>query len=423
MTVYEITRACSKRMLWALAIAVAMLSSASAQVVFRDVKGQGCGGDEPSALLEALQSALAQVGGMRLKVDIALQMQETVNNNNANLESSFRQNVERTTRGMIKTYRILNKEVSPNSGQLCVTVLATIPSYRASTQLKRLKLAVIPVSIHPQLANYPGSRKFADDVSSAIEAHLTATRRFAMLDRRFGGATQLELSNVINGSTPLEETTKLGLSAGADYIVITSLRDFSAQVSEGRSPLGRLTTRLNAPVAIDVRVIDIATRQIKFAQAYTNKGSLPLGYGLKDHAYDIGHEIGETISTAIYPIAVVSVSGAMVTFNQGGDTVQVGRQYRLVLLGRNLVDPHTKEQLGQEELDVGLVEVTSVTDRTSQARLISGNLTDQKGQLLARAAPDIPIKPMAAPPDKNSPMTGHFPSGGGVPRRLKGDDW
>jgi hypothetical protein len=412
-----------QRVLWALVLSGALLPAAMAQVVFRDVQGQGCGGDEPAATLEALQGALAQVGGMRLKVDVAMQMQETVRIDSASMESSFRQNVERATRGIIKSYRVVDKKVSAGSGQLCVTLVATIPSYRPSEQLKRLKLAVVPVTVHPQLARIPDARKFADDVSSAIEAHLTGTRRFAMLDRRFGAQTQRELSNIIGGATPIEETVKLGLSAGADYIVLASLRDFSAQASEGRSPLGRPTTRLTAPVVIDVRVIDIATRQIKFAQAYTNRGRLPPGYGLNEHAQDIGHEIGETISTAIFPIAVVAVSGPMVTFNQGGDTVQVGRQYRLVVLGRNLVDPYTKESLGQEELEVGVAEVTAVTDRTSQARLVSGNLTEVKGQLLARAAPDGAPESPSATPDRAKPMTGHAPSTGGVPGRPKGDNW
>lgn len=422
-TLWVICGKYSRRMLYAFLIVGALLPPAMAQVVFRDVQGQGCGGDEPSALLEALQSALAEVGGMRLKVDVAMQMQETVSNDVASMESSFRQNVERVTRGMVKTFRVLSKNVSPSSGQLCVTVMATIPSYRPSEQLKRLKLAVVPISVHPQLANAPGARKFADDVSSAIEAHLTSSRRFAMLDRRFGVDTNRELNSIIGGSTPIEETAKLGLSAGADYIVITSLRDFSAQVVEGRSPLGRATNRLVAPVAIDVRVIDIATRQIKFAKAYTNMGRLPTNYGLKDHAQDIGHDIGEAISTAIFPIAVVSVSGPMVTLNQGGDTVQIGRHYRIVVLGPNLVDPYTKESLGQEELDVGVVEVTSVTDRTSQGRVVSGNLTDHKGQFLARPAPEGAIKPLTATPDRSKPMTGNAPSSAGVPGRSKGDEW
>ena len=96
------------------------------------------------------------------------------------------------------------------------------------------------------------------------------------------------------------------------------------------------------------------------------------------------------ISTAIYPIAVVSGSETEVTLNQGGETVQVGRVYRLVSLGRNLQDPYTRESLGPEEREVARVEVTGVTDRTASARVVSGRLPQpiKSGALLARVLPE-----------------------------------
>ncbi len=359
---------------------------------------------------------------MRLKVDISMQMQESVRGGAAELTSEYRQDVERVTRGLIKSYSVTDRKVSPGSGQICVSLDATIPSYRASEQLKRLKLAVVPLTVHPRLSRDPTARKFADDVSSSVEAHLTASRKFAMLDRRFGAETQQELNAIVGGATPIEETVKLGLSAGADYVVLASLRDFSSNSAEGRSPLGRAIVRISVPVAIDVRVIDIATRQIKYAQAYVHQGRLPTGIGLNEYAQDIGNEIGEAISTAIYPIAVAASSASAVTFNQGGDTVQIGRVYRLVVLGKNLVDTHTNESLGSEEVDVGLAEVVSVNDRTAQARIVSGDVSKVRGQMLARIVPERPVDPMALQPPSGRPMTGSAP-GNLEPARLGRDEW
>ena len=355
---------------------------------------------------------------MRLKVDVAMQAQESVKNDSVNFESNFRQNVERLTRGVIKSYRITDRKVSQGSGQLCITVDAVIPTYRQSEQLKRLKLVVVPVVVHPQLSSNANARKFADSISASLEAHLTSTRRFAMLDRRHGAHTQKELNQIISGATPIEDTVKLGMTAGADYIVLASLRDFSVQSVEGKSPLGRSATRLVAPVAVDVRILDIATRQIKFARAYTNRGRLPSGYGLSEHAQDVGHEIGETISTAIFPTAVVAVTGNFVTLNQGGDTVQVGRRYRLVVLGRKIIDPHTKESLGNEEVEVGIVEVTSVTDRTAQARLAEGNLGQVSGEMLVRPAHGEFIGLQA-----NQALGPLVPAAASDKGKPKSDDW
>jgi hypothetical protein len=44
----------------------------------------------------------------------------------------------------------------------------------------------------------------------------------------------------------------------------------------------------------------------------------------------------------------------------------------LIHLGLNLTDPYTRESLGQQEREVGRIEIVSLTDKTSTARLISG---------------------------------------------------
>jgi hypothetical protein len=211
------------------------------------------------------------------------------------------------------------------------------------------------------------------------------------------------------------------MRVGADYMVIAALKDFNVQETAQQRVTGRVVSRISAPVGIDVRVIDIATGQIKFAQTYTHPGRLPPGMNLSQYASDIGADIGQVISTAIYPIAVVAVTGSEVTLNQGGDTVQVGRVYRVVSLGQNLIDPHTKESLGQEESEVGRVEITAVTDRTANARLISGRLPPavKPGSLFARVIPDDPSKPLNVQVSLPTlPGTSGAPSAG----RSKKDD-
>ena len=95
---------------------------------------------------------------------------------------------------------------------------------------------------------------------------------------------------------------------------------------------------------------------------------------------------------AIYPITVISRQGDLLTLNQGGETVKIGKTYRLVKLGKRLKDPYTGESLGAEELDVGVVEVKSRTDRTSSAKLISGFI--EEGNVFNK----LLIRPMKVKP-------------------------
>ncbi len=376
---------------WILAWLGALLCLGSqAQIVMREVIATGNGGDTSKATIDAIENAISQVGGMRISTATSLAMSEVTKDGNTTIEENFKQNIEKLTRGVIKSYTVLESGTSPGSGRAFVKIRAIIPSYKPSDQLKRLKLAVMPLTLAGSARNRPEAAEFGESVSAALEAYLTQTRRFAMIDRRYTEKSNRELAGVNARNAPIEETVKIGVRTGADYIVLAALKDFAPQQQQQQRVTGRSVTRSVAPVSIDVRVIDIASGQIKFAQTYNNPGRLPSSVSLAQYAVDIGTDIGQVISSAIYPIAVVAGSESEVTFNQGGDTVQVGRVYRLVSLGQNLVDPYTRESLGQEEREVARAEVTSVTDRTATARVVSGRLPQpiKSGSLLARILPE-----------------------------------
>jgi hypothetical protein len=366
------------------------LTSVSAQIVMREVIATGNGGDPSKATIDAIENAISQVGGMRISTATSLSMSEVTKGGATTIEENFKQNIEKMTRGVIKSYTVLESGTSPGSGRSFVKIKALIPSYKPSEQLKRMKLAVMPVVVTGPSQGRSEAIDFAESVSASLEAYLTQTRKFAMIDRRFTEKSNRELAGVNSRNAPIEETVKVGVRVGADYIVLAALKSFSPQQQQQQRVTGRVVTRSVVPVGIDVRVIDIATGQIKFAQTYNNPGRLPSSVSLSQYAADIGADLGQVIGTAIYPIAVVSGTESEVTLNQGGDTVQVGRIYRLVTLGQNLVDPYTRESLGQEEREIARAEIISVTDRTATAKVVSGRIPQpiKSGGVLARVLPE-----------------------------------
>lgn len=399
-----------------------------AQIVMREVVATGNGGDVSRATVDAIENAISQVGGMKISTATSLSMSEISTNSGTKFEENFRQNIEKITRGVVKSYTVLRTGTSPGSGRTFVEIRAVIPQYQTSAQLKRLKLAVVPVSLSGAARTKSEAREFADNVSASLEAFLTQTRKFAMVDRRFTGQSNRELAGANGADSPIEEAVKLGQRVSADYIVLASVRDFSAQQQQQQRVTGRVITRTVAPVSVDVRVIDVATGQIKFGHSYANPGRLPTSVSLGQYAVDIGTDIGQLISTAIYPIAVVGGSDRQLTFNQGGDTVQVGRTYRIVSLGMDLIDPHTRESLGQEELEVARVEVISVTDRTATARVIEGQMPSviNSGQFFARVAPEeifsgVSLGGPLTPKTSFGRLPDHGASAAGS--REKDDDW
>ena len=395
-----------------------------AEIVFREVVATGNGGDPSSATIDAIENAISQVGGMRLSTATSLSMSEVTRNGTTSFEENFRQNIEKITRGVVKSYRVLESGASPGSGRAFVKIKAVIPSYRPSEQLKRLKLAVLPLVVTEAAKRRTEAEGFAESVSSSLEAYLTQTRKFAMIDRRFTDKSNRELAGANARNAPIEETVKIGVRVGADYVVLAAIKDFDPQQVQQQRVTGRVVARTMAPVGIDVRVIDIASGQIKFAQTYNNPGRLASNVSLNQYAADVGADIAQVISSAIYPVAVIAGSGNELTFNQGGETVQVGRVYRIVSLGKNLVDPYTQESLGQEEREVAHAEVISVTDRTAVAKVISGTTpaVSKPGALFARILADAPFGGMAVKvslPSLNG--TGSVSEGGKVSKDE--EDW
>jgi TolB-like protein len=404
---------------------ISLQANAQSQIVMREVTATGNGGDMSSATIDAIENAIGQVGGMKISAATSLSLSEVTKGDKTTIEENFKQNIERMTRGMIKSYKVLESGTSPGSGRAFVKIRAVIPSYKPSEQLKRMKLAVLPLVLRGKTVGNPDAASFGNTLSSSLESYLTQTRKFAMIDRRNTAKSNQELKGANARNAPIEETLKFGVRVGADYIVLVALNEFAPQQTQQERVTGKVVTRLSAPVAVDVRVIDIATGQIKFAQTYNNPGRLPSSAALSQYAADIGIDLGQLISAAIYPITVVSGNDKEVTFNQGGDTVQTGRSYRLVSLGKNLTDPYTKESLGREESEIAIVEVTAVTDRTATARLVSGQLPPSiaSGSLLARLMPDEPsmaLKVQVTLPTLPGASSGNSGAGGA---KKDDQDW
>ena len=383
-------RALSSQWLMASVLALSALPTiAQGKIEISEVTVTGYGTSQSLATLDALDNAVAQVTGTRIASDTSNDMRQELKDGKSTVTENFKQSISKLTKGIVKSYQVIEQSKDAKSGQVAVKITAQVPRYEQSVQTKRLRLAVMPISIVRSLVTDPDAVQFSERISAGTEAYLTQTRRFGMLDRRNGNAVQKEHDFIRNAEMPVEELVRTTAAVGTDYLVLTTLKEFSASVENVTRPNGRPMERLSMPVTVDVRVIDVASRQIKFAYSFHHRGRLVTGKTLQTHATDVAQTIGEIILNAIYPIAVIAADGNTMTLNQGGVTVKAGRKYKLVQLGAPMMDPYTKESLGRQETDVGLVEITSVTSQMSTAKLISGS-----PEVLA--AGDLLIRPRTA---------------------------
>ena len=356
-------------------LSVLLTTPAIARLSLQTVEAEGSGVARQEAILDALQWAVGQINGVEVAASVSSQISEYMAEQNGSvsttLSSSFSKNVETATNGIVESYEVVAESVS--DGLTYVQIRARIGVYDQSVQLKRLRMAVSDVIIDPEIADFGSSAKFVRDLRRAVTDYLTQTRRFAMIDRDFLASTQKELEFIASGNSPTIELVRLGNKVGTDYLVIMTLNQLDNQQTSRLYKTARvqkISKQFNVDVSI--RIIDVATSQIKFA--YTIAETSIEDYG--NLAKDVGFLSGQVISNAIFPVRVVAVADDTVTINQGGKTLKIGEIYTLVKLGEPVTDPYTKERLGRLETKVGKVEISDVQAKTSSATIIEIDLSD-----------------------------------------------
>jgi hypothetical protein len=221
-------------------------------------------------------------------------------------------------------------------------------------------------------------------MSQGITTNLVQSRRFTVLDREYVKEQLAEKANIVLGDVKTEEFTRLGQELSADMILVGTIEDFGVQTKTSRMQISNQTIiTQQAYVNFGYRIIDIASKQVKFAdvmelnldprQLKAASGQGTQG-ALESAICRLASEkISIKILEAIYPVLIVSARGDYLTLGQGGNNIQEGDKLEIFYYGDPIIDPYTKESLGREEISIGFIEITRVNSKTSSARYVHGD--------------------------------------------------
>lgn len=344
----------------------------SARVQYRTVEAKGMGGSLQRAVERALVSGISQVNGAVIssRAKSSLSQASKVKGGTKTVQSakSFRETISKRTKGIVKSYEILDQQKDKKTGIYRVLLSVTVPFFKMSSQLKRLKMAVVPLRIRKGLRKTRLVLDFEDIFRRGLENYLTQTRRFAMLDRSFIAEQDKEAAFIKGGGVRLEELARLGNRVGTDYIVTGVVeRAYSYVKKTKMRTTGQVIKTPKVGARVTYRILDVASTQVKLAG--TEKLQREAG-SLGNIADRIAKVIGQKIVNAIFPITVLNVDGELLTLGQGGDTVRSGGVYNLVRLGKRMTDPHTGESLGRTETTVGSVKVIDTQSKMSTGKIL-----------------------------------------------------
>jgi len=84
------------------------------------------------------------------------------------------------------------------------------------------------------------------------------------------------------------------------------------------------------------------------------------------------------VADVIFPVKVIAKTDKTVTINRGeGSGMAAEQVWRVFAVGKELIDPDTKEVLGREEVEIGKIRVTDVLPKFSRAAVLEDRGIDE----------------------------------------------
>ena len=359
---------------------------AATEIVSVEATGRGI--DREEAINAALVEALGSVEGIEILSRRSLSSSSSelmirgANGSESQivLDRNSVNSVRTATEGFVEGFNVLGAR--DIDGQVEIRLEARIATFKApgaATQTTRRRIAVYPVDVrgsHTFMGSQYGSQELQERLTQGLVEAMTGTRRFAVLERSRANAIEAELAFLRDPAVARIEATRIGQAVGADYLLTARLVDLNVTAERHTSRLtGETTTQISGAIAMDMRIVSTATRQIMWADTEVIRGRTLSEVGsLNDALMLVAQRLTKRAVDAIYPMRIVSVSSnGDVVVNQGSNRLARGDRLDVFVLGDHLKDPYSGESLGREETQVGTIEVTRVTSKVGYAVSIEPN--------------------------------------------------
>jgi hypothetical protein len=397
-------KALSAILVFSLLIAANLYAGDSNDVVVKEVVGQGSNRNE--AIKNALYIAVSQVRGVKVDsgnyefgfseagadIDSRQAGKKKIEIDAVSVATS---GTAYTTEiaGLVKTYEILEeKKIDDDTYE--VKLRATVYNYAARGDVKRIKIALMPVKT--LAGNYLFSNlavpaaTVSNLFSQRLAVGLTQTNKFAVLDRENIVDFAREKQMLLSDNTPLAEQAKLAATLGADYLLVGTISEAKLERRDRfLQATGNTITEYKSRFVFNYRLITSSSRQVVFAgvaekyleneeiRALSNEWD-PAEWDpaqIRDGVIGLAaNEVVKTIIDRLYPIRVAAIQeDGTVVLSQGGDKIAEGTLLGVFTEGREIFDSDTKESLGKVENVVATIKINRVEPKMSFAQVVDGD--------------------------------------------------
>jgi len=357
------------------------------------VQASGKGENVQVAIDRAIRLAYEQVNGKAFDAaTMSLDSKFKANLGDMSLDggaSGYADAIFTATSGSVSDFRILSQQEV--DGTFEVLIEASVEQFNKPESASLLRIALSPFRTARQ-SFMVGDRAVpaadvAANISDALTESLLASNRVTVLGREFDGEIRQELSRINPENWQNEDRKRLGQQLAADFLVVGKIDRFEYVKHERKMrTTDDVITSWSGGASLVYQVVNVATGQIVVADSVdvelaktkptTMGASVDSGKIVADLIRGLATEPRHDIIHALFPITVVDVDGDMVALSQGGDAVDDGKTYEIVLRGKEITDPQTGRVIGRLERSCCTVKITNVTSELSYGVIVSQEVAD-----------------------------------------------
>ena len=250
-------------------------------------------------------------------------------------------------------------------------------------------------------SGWRGEARLGDGMAEMLTTALMNTGRFIVVERAaledILGEQRLQEQGKLVGTTG----PKINRLIGAQVLIRGAVTEYEASKAAGGGGIVVKGIGLGlggsvAHVGLDLRMYDTSTGEVLQSHRSTGEAKttgLAVGGASGDVAFGAGGywktPLGEATRKAInnavdfivremeyisWQSSIVKVEKNLVYISGGCDVnMSTGNTYTVYSVGEELIDPATGLSLGSEQSQIGRIEVTSVEEKFSKAKILEGS--------------------------------------------------
>lgn len=296
----------------------------------------------------------------------------------------------------------------------------TTPGTTADGAPGKATLGVMSVTVTPSVDaamkreggdKYSSLRRTADSMGQQLIDRVHNTRKFSVVSRSDLETLLKDQELQAMLSNPSDANVARAFEiAGCKYALITTIDDFQdvEEVLRGEGGIVLATkrvVRLSAVAKIYDTTTGLLLESANFQLSNLDGNKEVFGVSkdgdrndamMTAMAREMAQRAADRVLDVIYPAKIIALTGKTVTLNRGDGTgIAADQIWDVFALGEALIDPDTGENLGTEEVLIGIVQITAVTPKFSRGQIIE-DYGVEKAQVLrlnqeATAAAAAPV--------------------------------